>query len=122
MFPSEANDTLDRYIRARYPIIAINSHEEIRVLRAIESVVVVHNNKGQNRKIATWSYTQGLTGIDGVDAEEYVEPAVALEFIAKFDRTDVSYVFVMLDMHNIIKSDVRVMRYLRDIFAQFTTR
>jgi ATP-dependent 26S proteasome regulatory subunit len=119
---TEANETIDRLIRARYPIIAINSHEEIRVLRAIEAVVMVHNNKGKNRKIATWSYTQGLNGVDGEEPEAYIEPAVALEFIAKFDRTDVQYVFVMLDLHHTLSQDSRAVRFMRDIFVQFTAK
>ena len=110
---TEANETLDRLIRARYPIIAINSHEEIRVLRALESVVLVHNNKGKNRKIATWSFTQGLNGIDGEDPANYVEPSVALEFISHFDRTDVQYIFVMLDLHHALSQDSRAVRFMR---------
>jgi len=119
---SEANTQLDHYIRARYPIIAINSHEELRVLRAIEGVVLSHNQKGKNRKIAIWSYTKGLTGVDGEEPESYIEPSVALEFISKFDSRDVQYVFVMLDIHNILKADPRAIRFMRDIFVQFTSR
>lgn len=65
MNQQEASILLLRYIRARYPLISILSHEETRVQRQIEEVAA-------NLKcsfIATWTNTQGLTlrHLEGAD-------------------------------------------------------
>ena len=50
-----AIDRLERYIRARYPLIAVLSHEETRVLSALRTVA-----GARNRRLYTWSVTRGL--------------------------------------------------------------
>jgi len=60
---SSAIEQLDRYIRARYPAIAILSHEEIRVMASIQ---VVAERRG--RRVVTWTCTQGLQQMRPEDA------------------------------------------------------
>ena len=52
---SSAIEQLDRYIRARYPAIAILSHEESRVMASIQAVA-----ERRGRRVVTWTCTQGL--------------------------------------------------------------
>jgi AAA+ superfamily predicted ATPase len=112
------NDLLDRYIRARYPVIGIVSHEEARVLAAISQVA------GSKRQIVEWSCTAGLTGLSGITPDEYQEPGAALDVVAKFDEdgSAKSTVFVFKDLHQIMKVDPRTVRFLRDIAIRFETR
>lgn len=53
---SLAIEQLDRYIRARYPAIAILSHEESRVMASIQAVA-------ERRRcwVVTWTCTQAFS-------------------------------------------------------------
>ncbi len=125
MTPVSANAAIDQYIRARFPIIAINSHEEARVLQAVEGIVRLQNQRGSSsrtaRRIAIWSITKGLTGVDGVEPTDYINPPSVLSYIAAFDE-QTPHLFILLDTHNIIKNDVQAIRLMRDIFMQFSSR
>jgi ATP-dependent 26S proteasome regulatory subunit len=125
----DANTQIDKYIRSRYPIIGIVSHEEGRVLRAINTVVQMQNARtttGKSRKVVTWSITKGLVGMPASIIEEpteYCNPDAVLKFISEYNDETTPTLFVLLDMHNVIKSDnIRIVRFLRDIFEQFTPR
>jgi len=127
-------DQLDRFIRARYPIIGISSHEETRVLDAIKAIT---KRGKKTRLVIEWSCTAGMEGIaqiepglldagyDAVKAREgdFQDPTAALEYIVKFDSAaeHEPVLFVMKDLHEIIKLDLRVRRFLRDIAAKFET-
>lgn len=111
-------EMLDTFIRARYPIIGIVSHEETRVLAAISQLA------GKKRRVAEWTYTTGLQGIPGISADDYQEPSAALDWISKYDEegSQTPTLFVIKDLHKIMGLDLRVVRFLRDIAARFETR
>lgn len=111
-------ELLDRMVRARYPLIAIVSHEESRVLAAIRQVA------GSKRRVVEWSYTRGLVGLDGVQADDYEEPGAALGFLAAFDEAgnEPPTLFVFKDLHKIMEIDIRTVRFLRDLAARFDVR
>lgn len=134
----KALETLDRYIRARYPIIGVTSHEENWVMKRIEAVA-----KTRNRVIVTWSMTQGLkqekpmdAGADwsptyvfddGTQAEYYALDTV-LNFKAKTKVTGETdkVLFVIKDLHGLLGSsnrgfDPKLVRYLREIAFKFET-
>lgn len=121
-------ELLDRYIRARYPLIAIVSHEETRVMSAIERVskeMRLASGKKIPRKIVEWSITSGLTGLDDIPADEYTDPSSALRFVCNYEdqgEDSPSILFVFKDLHKLIEADVRIVRYLRDIYNRFGTR
>ncbi len=73
--------TLDTYIRARYPLIALLSHEEGRVLDNIDYIC----NK-RNRRFAMWSATEGLLNVPGVEPESTQRIIAALQEIKIFSR------------------------------------
>ena len=104
--------TLDTYIRARYPLIALLSHEEGRVLDNIDYIC----NK-RNRRFAMWSATEGLQNVPGVEPESTQRIIAALQEIKAF-QDETSTVFVMRDMHPYI-NDALVVRHLRDIALLF---
>lgn len=70
---ANAVERLDRYIRARYPIIAISSHEESRVIAAITAIA-----EQRTRTVVTWSCTSGLVGLTTVSSDETRDPVPAL--------------------------------------------
>lgn len=126
-------ELLDRYIRSRYTIIAITTYEERRVMNTIKALA---DNK---RDIFEWSYTTGLRGpgIKDDQAAKMKAPAAALDFIAKFDFEDKAgkegsenptgikpSLFVIKDLHNILKGDqsIMILRYLREISDYFRGR
>jgi len=116
-----AEKTLDQYLRARYPVIAVLSHEERRVLSAISDVAA-------NRKmaVAVWSLTSGWKNLPGVDADQTRDPAGALDAILTYCKPDAKpTAFIMLDVHNVLgtggRFDPMLTRYIRDVAARFET-
>jgi hypothetical protein len=109
-----AIDQLARYIKAKYPVIVLNSHEEGRVMKAIEKMA-----NDLDRKVAVWSYTSGLEGLEGVEPGNYEDPNAVLEYIASNVEPNARTIFVLKDAHNIIGQDVRAVRYVRDIANAF---
>lgn len=133
-------ELLDRYIRARYPLIAVVSHEESRVMQAIKKLskeMRLASGKKVPRQVVEWSITNGLTllgeadskreptGMEDVNPDEYTDPGSALQFVAKFDETSGEFpstLFVFKDLHKLMEADPRIVRLLRDIYARFQTR
>jgi len=110
---NEHLDKLDRYIRAQFPLIGIMSHEENRVMAAIKALATK-----RNRKVATWSYTQGLENFD-LSADDTRMPDEAMAAIANYLKDGISAkdkatIFVIKDLHHML-DDSLIVRYLRDI-------
>lgn len=123
---NQPEKTLDMLIRARYPIIAIVSHEESRVMKSITTVasdMKLSSGAAIPCKVVTWSLTSGLVGLDRVSPDEYADPNAMLDFVSKFDQKGEAQrtLFVVKDLHKIMANDLKVVRYLRDIVAHFET-
>ena len=123
----EAIDRLSRYVRARYPLIALLSHEEQRVLRFIETVAGGLKTSGSpGRKLYTWSITHGLSAIlpagdNAFDGESTRDLIAALETLWHYAESDnPPAIFVFLDAHNLIGDPITV-RYLREVASAFET-
>lgn len=118
MNQTQALETLDRYIRARYPIIAIISHEESRVLAGVKAVA-----EGRKKDFSEWSITSGMIG-SGFDADSTKDPIPAIE--AMLSRpVETPALFVMKDLHGLLGNrdrgfDPVLTRYLRDVSAKFS--
>ena len=113
---------LNRCIRASYPIVAIVSHEESRVLDAI------HLAARSTRRIAySWAITQGIQPAwDGSipdNARQFDganDPAAALAELAAYPDDAPATLFIFRDLHAYLQ-DPMILRYLRDIAARFET-
>lgn len=125
-------ELLDRYIRARYPIIGVVSHEEKRVLSSIMAVA-----KLRSRHVVTWSLTQGLKQEKPLDESESWtaeiqfdedltrEIVAGLETILNYEG-EAPVLFILKDAHGLIGKPDRgfdpvITRYLRDIANKFET-
>ena len=111
---------LDRFIRARYPIIVILSHEESRVLAEIKSLA---SNKSRRARLVQWTYTNGLVEFtpEGEKPIENTEdPAAALEYVIKAKPETTPTLYVFFDLHPML-NDAKVIRQLRDVAAAFET-
>jgi hypothetical protein len=80
-----AIEQLDRYIRARYPAIAILSHEESRVMASIQAVA-----ERRGRRVVTWTCTQGLQQVRPEDAFNDWHPDSDLAFDLEMTRNEVA--------------------------------
>jgi len=119
---------LERYVRARYPIIVINSYEENRVMKAVETVA---NNRGMD--VYEWSFVTGFIHrikTDGdkktlIEAETSVDPGQALDqvFTYPVNADAPATIFVMKDLHGILgdknRPNPKITRFLRDIACRF---
>ncbi len=81
---SFAIEQLDRYIQARYPAIAILSHEESRVMASIQAVA-----ERRGRRVVTWTCTQGLQQVRPEDTFNDWHPDSDLAFDLEMTRNEV---------------------------------
>lgn len=107
-------EELDTLIRARYAIIWIESPEETRVIGLCKNIA-----KNQDKKLYTWSLTQGLIGIDlsqqnaemGKPIEGTQDPIAAMSKIPELDE---KAIIILKDFHRVIEDNM-VCRGMRDL-------
>lgn len=109
---------LDILIRARYPIIFVESFEENRVIKIVESIIGTDQQDENGKTIYLWSGTTGLTDTHGNPVKEGTEdPLIAMETI---DETDRPMIIIFKDLHRYIE-DIIVYRKLRDLHQNLKT-
>jgi len=110
----DSRTELEHLIKARYPIIYVNSSEEERVERAIVDTRDALNSKSaMKRKLLYWSITEGFTGDQ--ELNDLRDPIKALDFLIRYED---SALFVLRDFHPYLKDPV-VVRRLRDCHHKF---
>lgn len=110
----DSRTELEHLVKARYPVIYINSSEEERVERAIGATREALNAKSAvKRKLLYWSITEGFTGDQ--EFSDLRDPIKALDLLIKFED---SAIFVLRDFHPYLKDPV-VVRRLRDCHRNF---
>jgi SpoVK/Ycf46/Vps4 family AAA+-type ATPase len=110
----DSRTELEHLVKARYPIIYVNSSEEERVEHAVAHIQGNLNSRSSTaRKLLYWSITEGFTG----DAEfsDLRDPIKALDFILRYED---AALFVLRDFHPYLKDPV-VVRRLRDCHRAF---
>ncbi len=99
------SEQLDIFLRARYPILYINTYEEGRISKIIDDIA---NQK--NMKLFIWSLTSGLTNPNDVNMKEELNPVKVVEYIINYSD---SAIFILRDMHAFFNSP-DVIRIIRD--------
>jgi ATP-dependent 26S proteasome regulatory subunit len=107
-------------LKARFPILYIESYEEERVIAEVTAVARDEWLLRTPRDLWIWSATQGLLQPDGGARKGTVEPEDALD-VAR--RTDAPSVWIFKDLHAALSGDRQrgpaVIRHLRDLGAAF---
>jgi AAA+ superfamily predicted ATPase len=129
---------LDVLIRARYPLIAANTHEEGRFRRVMHAVAQLQNRRNQDKDLAKdkekglylWSRTTGLRQTVGREVSEIggklipdtQDPISVLEYIAQQDKG----LFVLCDYGPYLapygQPDPLLVRRLRELAWEIKTR
>lgn len=114
-------ENLENLLKARFPLIYIESYEEQRVLAEISAVVADKDRLRTPRKMMIWSSTDGLAVSGAQGPANSKSPADAL---AIAQGTTEPTVFVFKDLHtsfgdNGKPADQMVIRRLRDIAHSF---
>jgi SpoVK/Ycf46/Vps4 family AAA+-type ATPase len=114
-------ENLENLLKARFPLIYIESYEEQRVLAEITAVVADKDRLRTPRKLMVWSSTEGLTVPGGQGPANSKAPADAL---AIAQATTEPTVFVFKDLHTAFgdngkPADQLAIRRLRDIAYSF---
>ncbi len=105
---------LEHLLRARYPIIYINSGEELRVEDTLAGIRDDLNTRASvERKLLFWSITEGFTGDE--EFNDLRDPIKALDFIIRYED---NALFALRDFHPYLKDPV-VVRRLRDCYRSF---
>ena len=107
----EKQKELATYVRARYPLVHIDSVEERRVEAAISGVA-----KSLDMGVRLWSITQGFTNTAGEVIEAISDPQGAL---ATINTTSGRIIFVLRDFHPYLDGDnpanVPIIRLVREL-------
>ena len=116
-------DELALLLKARFPLLYIESFEEGRVLAEIRAVAADPERIRTPRPVWVWSATSGLVGPDGSAVAASTDPGRALDRVAGHDDPAV---FVFCDLHASLgagqrPADPAVVRRLRETAALFQT-
>lgn len=100
---------VDVMIRSRYPLIYIISWEEQRVLSSLKQLLSTYR---QQRKLYTWSCTDGLCGENHKNIEDTTDLVKALDYMLTADETAI---YILKDPHSWL-DDPKVTRKFRDFY------
>ncbi|MQA94847.1 MAG: AAA family ATPase [Streptosporangiales bacterium] len=121
MATSGFRERLAQLLRARYPLIYIETHEEQRAVQEICAVAGDPTQMPTVRGVHVWSATTGLAPMGAPPAPDSRNPALALERAMQPMQPSV---FVFKDLHPLLggtegrNADATVVRRLRDVAAQ----
>ena len=103
------NDELALFLKARYPIIYINTVEEDRV----EYVIRKNIKTNLNRSIYSWDFVDGYTNNPNNEGFAKRNPLQALELVEKLNA-ETPAVFLLKDFNKFL-TDLSISRKLRNI-------
>lgn len=104
-------DDITTLVRARYPLVLLETYEETRAIQMLEKVAIE-----QQKKIAVWSITSGLTTLTGEPVGERTEDPVAVLNLIQESKEQM--IVILKDLHKFLlpEKDVIVYRKLRDMY------
>ena len=103
------NDELALFLKARYPIIYINTIEEDRV----EYVIRKNIKTNLNRSIYSWDFVDGYTNNPNNEGFAKRNPLQALELVERLNA-ETPALFLLKDFHRFL-TDLSISRKLRNI-------
>ncbi|MFU8870356.1 AAA family ATPase [Micromonospora sp. SL4-19] len=114
-------DTLSQLLKARIPVLLVESYEEQRVLAEVAAVAQDALRVRTPRRLWTWSATRGLVSPDGGARQGTTGAEAALDAAQRIDEPAV---IVFADLHPALggggrPAEAGVVRRLRDLAAAF---
>lgn len=114
-------ETLEHLLKARFPLLYIESYEEPRIIAEITAVATDAVRMRTPRKVVTWSLISGLMRSDGSTITGTTEAVKALDVAL---RADEPTVFIFRDLHSTLGHgnrpvDAAVVRRLREAAFAF---
>ena len=103
------NNELTLFLKARYPVIYINTIEEDRV----EYVIRKHVKTNLNRSIYSWDFVDGYTNNPNNEGFAKRNPLQALELVERLNE-DTPAIFLLKDFNRFL-NDLSISRKLRNI-------
>ena len=103
------NDELTLLLKARYPVLLINTIEEDRV----EYVIRKHIKANLNRSIYSWDFVEGYTNNPNNEGFAKRNPLQALELIERL-TAETPAIFLLKDFNRFL-TDVSISRKLKNI-------
>ena len=103
------NDELTLLLKARYPVILINTIEEDRV----EYVIRKHIKTSLNRSIYSWDFVDGYTNNPNNEGFAKKNPLQALELVERLN-SETPALFLLKDFNRFL-TDLSISRKLKNI-------
>jgi len=118
-------EELSELIRARFPILYIQTFEEERITKILKELSISGGKFGLNRPLFLWSQTQGLRDtVDNKVDQLMRSPFLLFEHI---EQTKNSALYVLLDFHiflaerNLTTEGYQIIRCIRDLYCTLRT-
>ena len=99
-------------LESRVPLVAVETHDELRFMRFLSRAVLASNTKDY-RPLFRWSVTDGLQRID-IDLEPQTHNAEPDKVLRHIRSVDQPGIYVLLDFHPFLSDPIHV-RLLKDI-------
>lgn len=110
---TETKNQIGVLIRAKYPLLAIETYEERRIVRLLASIA-----KDQSRQCYCWSLTEGMKKTDGSPiGNSKGNPIAALEEILMAEPTGNGTIYIVKDFHKFMEEPMTT-RMLRDLHSK----
>jgi SpoVK/Ycf46/Vps4 family AAA+-type ATPase len=109
----ETKSQIEVLIRAKYPLLAIETYEERRIVRLLASIA-----REQGRDCYCWSLTEGMKNTDGNTlGNSKGNPIAALEEILVAEPTGNGTLYIVKDFHKFMEEPMTT-RMLRDLHTK----
>ncbi len=107
---SSFSEKVTTLVRARYPLVWLETYEETRAILLLEKVA-----REQGKKIAVWSVTSGLNTLDGTPVGENTQDPIGV--LTAIQDNKEQMIVVLKDLHKFLpEQDTVVYRKLRDLY------
>lgn len=111
---------IDVLVAARYPIIALLTHEEQRALKVLAEIAAE-----RDKDLVTWSITSGICRVYADEEQpldrELRDPHMGLEFIDRYEGGNRGCIFVFKDFHRYLDDPI-IVRKLRDLHVDLKSQ
>jgi AAA+ superfamily predicted ATPase len=110
----DIKEKINNYLRAGFPVLAINTSEETKTLDMLKSIA-----DKRKRVLKTWSVTRGVMDLTGKTSDETVQDPTEFIKQSATGGKDEDGIYILLDPNTFLRDDPVLVRSIRDFLPEF---